>query len=570
MRSVRILFVLSLLLLLLFGCSPVVPPGGEGVEVTQEGTAGCGQAGGEPCPSEPQGQDSKEAASGNEPAPEAKGEPQKEPVGTDASQEPVVPEPGSEPGPEPAVQDASDGSIPESQPNEQPIGKDEPSPPEMGPEKVLPPLPTKPYVISFGYGSVFVVSRGLAVDSQGAVYVYGSFLGKASFGSTSFSSAGGSFEVFLSKFSSDGNLVWVKATQGNGMKDGFRVHIDSSDNIYVAGNFLDKMSWGGTTLDATKGGAFLTKFSTAGKVLWNIQMGNQGAILKSIRTDPQGQLFIAGQFSGPAKFGTLSFTGKADLDIFVARLNPKGEFQWMTSGGGPSIDIAVDLCLSPQNDIYLVGQIFDSSVWGKTTLTTTQDDLFVVKWDSKGSLQWVIQTKGQGSTIPHALRWTPQGQIFLSTELEGQKKIGSFSIPNTNHGTMTTLIFDTSGKIKKSSYSTGSTHIHPTSVAFDSKGRIYVGGEFNGSFQIDKLQLTTGNLFHAYVTRMSLNQVYDWSTLSKGKGTAAGRLIAIDHQDNLYLLGEFENDVVFDGTTLKRQPNAVGKEFFLWKLRPPK
>ncbi len=583
MRWLRWFLVLGLFWLGV-ACSPMTPPGGEGegVEPVQEASVNCTVDGGQNCLPEHAGSEKTEESSSTESKVEAFAEPfSEEPspqeVGPDSVVEPEVESPspdraevvGSEQGDMDGGADASEVSPPENQPGEEPFGVEQPPQPEVGPEKVLPPLPTKPYAITFGYGATIMFNRGLAVDDQGAVYVYGSFMGQASFGSTTLSTAPASFEIFLSKFSSDGKLLWVKKSQGKGFKEPSTIRLDPSGNVIITGHFYESIQWGSTTLDATKGGGFVTKLSPDGTVQWSIQLGDSRTQMKALRTDAKGQIYVAGIFNGPASFGSLSFTGSASLDVFVVRLDAQGDAKWMVSGGGTSIDIPNDFCVSPQGDIYLVGQIFDTSVWGNTTLTTQQDDLFVVKWNAAGAMQWIIQSTGLGSTIPHALRWTSKGQIFLSTELEGKKTLGNFTIPSAIHGTMTTILLDTAGKVVHSDFSQGSSHIHPTSVAFDSKGRIYVGGEFSGTFKIGNQTLTAGSKFHAYVTRMSSQNKYDWAALSSGKGTAAGRWIAIDHQDNIYITGEFEDDVVMGGTTLKRQQNSFAKELFLWKLRAP-
>ncbi|TNE44112.1 MAG: hypothetical protein EP343_30640 [Deltaproteobacteria bacterium] len=583
MRWLRWFLVLGLFWLAL-GCSPMTPPGGEGegAEPVQEASVHCGEDGGSNCSPESAGAEEPSEPNSSEPKAEAVAEPSKEEVpsqevtldsGVEPGEEPSSPDDAEAVGPEQGDEDggldASEAAPPENLPGEEPAGTEQPPQPEVGPEKVLPPLPTKPYAITFGYGATIMFNRGLAVDDQGDVYVYGSFMGQASFGSTTLSTAPASFEIYLSKFSSDGTLLWVKKSQGKGFKEPNTIGLDPSGNVVITGHFYESIQWGSTTLDAKKGGGFVTKFSPSGTVQWSVQLGDSRAQMKALRTDAKGQIYVAGIFSGPASFGSLSFTGSASLDVFVVRLDAQGDAKWLVTGGGSSIDIPNDFCVSPQGDVYLLGQIFDTSVWGNTTLTTQQDDLFVVKWNAAGAIQWVVQSTGQGSTIPHALRWTPKGQLFLSTELEGKKTFGSFSIPSALHGTMTTILLDTSGKVIQSDYSQGSSHIHPTSVAFDSKGRIYVGGEFSGTFKIGNQTLTAGSKFHAYITRLSSQNKYDWSALSSGKGTAAGRWIAIDRQDNIYITGEFEDDVVMGGTTLKRQQNSFSKELFLWKLRAP-
>ncbi|MEE9411846.1 MAG: SBBP repeat-containing protein, partial [Methylococcales bacterium] len=83
--------------------------------------------------------------------------------------------------------------------------------------------------------------RGLAVDNSGSVYVMGNFTNTVTFGSgesseTTLTSDGGN-DIFLAKYTADGDLVWAKRAGGISFDVGSSLAVDGSGNAYLTGFF---------------------------------------------------------------------------------------------------------------------------------------------------------------------------------------------------------------------------------------------------------------------------------------------------------------------------------------------
>ena len=91
-----------------------------------------------------------------------------------------------------------------------------------------------------GYGSV---GNGLAVDVSDNVYVTGYFSGTVDFdpgpGVYNLTSTGvdGFWDIFISKWDSDGNLVLVKGMGGDSFDSGDRIAVDIQGNMHTIGTF---------------------------------------------------------------------------------------------------------------------------------------------------------------------------------------------------------------------------------------------------------------------------------------------------------------------------------------------
>jgi hypothetical protein len=149
------------------------------------------------------------------------------------------------------------------------------------------------------------------VDSTGNVYVTGSAEG------TLGASAFGLSDIFLAKFDSSGNPLFIKQLGTTGNDIGYGVAVDSTGNVYVTGSAEG-------TLGASAFGLsdmFLAKFDSSGNNIFIQQLGTTGRdISYGIILDSSLNPFITGSAEG-----NLDGNTSAGLsDIFLAKFNSSG------------------------------------------------------------------------------------------------------------------------------------------------------------------------------------------------------------------------------------------------------
>jgi len=98
-----------------------------------------------------------------------------------------------------------------------------------------------------GDGPLYDFAYGISLDSSGDVYVSGFFDGADTdfdpSGNVDIHSSLGSRDGFLSKYLPDGNYIWTK-TWGSSQEDRCnQLVVDSSDNIFVSGQFFDAIDF---------------------------------------------------------------------------------------------------------------------------------------------------------------------------------------------------------------------------------------------------------------------------------------------------------------------------------------
>src|SRR5207244_2972967 len=83
---------------------------------------------------------------------------------------------------------------------------------------------------------------------------------------------------------------------------------------------------------------------------WAMAIGGTGADMGySVATDTNGNLIVAGYFSGTVNFGSGALTSAGGQDIFVAKYSPSGTCLWAARFGGSGDDEALGVAVDSSN-----------------------------------------------------------------------------------------------------------------------------------------------------------------------------------------------------------------------------
>jgi len=171
----------------------------------------------------------------------------------------------------------------------------------------------------------------------------------------------GEEDVYILKLNSKGEVEWQK-TFGKGSDDIANSIQQTGDDGYIIA--------GWTGLFGYVGNVYILKLNSKGEVQWQKTFGgwyDDGA--NSIQQTTDGGYIVAGW--------TYSF-GSGCQDIYILKLNPKGEVEWDKTFGGESDDEAKSIQQTTDGG-YIVAGWTASFGTGKT-------DVYILKLDSKGEI----------------------------------------------------------------------------------------------------------------------------------------------------------------------------------------
>ncbi len=365
----------------------------------------------------------------------------------------------------------------------------------------------------------------VAVDSQGNAYVTGDT------GADTFPTTTGAYnrllngsgspgntvtDVFVTKFSPSGTLVYSTFIGGTTDDHGTGIAIDSQGNAYVTG-WTDSGDFpttpGAFQATASFGeNGFVTKLNPSGTALVysTYLQGSSDDQPHAIAVDSQGFAYIAGDtFSNdfPTK-NPIQGQNNGNDEAFVTKLNQAGTgLVYSTYLGGSQSDGASGIAVDSANEAIVVG--YTDSIDFATTPNAFQPN--------RGG------DPTQNVTNTFVTKINAAGSAFVySTYLGGS--VGALN--NLSSG--------------------------GPAVATDSAGAAYVTGDtadpdfpttINAAEQTKNFTDTYG-LFDAFVAKFNPAGGLDYSTFLSGGGlnaSSAGRAIAVDSQGNAFVTGFTED-----------------------------
>ena len=229
------------------------------------------------------------------------------------------------------------------------------------------------WVRNFG-GPFTDLIQSISVSNHGMVYSTGYFRDTVDFdqnGGGDFHISNGQDDAYLQALDTQGNYMWTKTFGGAILDIGWVVATDTFGMAYVAGAFMDTIDIDpGTATQiviANSGStdAFLVKFDQLGNLVWANTFGGAHSELGTDLFVDDGQLFLSGYFGASVDFDpgiTVDLhSSKGSLDMFVQQTDISGTYISNFTAGGPALDIAYSISVSPAAQILVTGTFQDTA-----------------------------------------------------------------------------------------------------------------------------------------------------------------------------------------------------------------
>ena len=249
---------------------------------------------------------------------------------------------------------------------------------------------------------------GLSMDTKGPnLWVTGKFGQTAAFGDKSLTSAG-SHDLFVARLDPEnGKIKWAIRAGGKLSDIAVAVALDKSGNAYVTGYFQGKATFGTFSVESSGTKDYDVYVAKIGATSDSFEWASSGGSslhdeAKALAVDSKGNVYVTGYHKGPAVFGKKSVKHNQGSDLFVAKLDPKGTFLWVTSSSGSLSELGSAIAVDSQDRVVVAGYHQGSTtLGGKTIVSKGARDAYVASLDSSGETLWVVS--GGGSKDDEAL-----------------------------------------------------------------------------------------------------------------------------------------------------------------------
>jgi hypothetical protein len=156
---------------------------------------------------------------------------------------------------------------------------------------------------------------------------------------------------------------------------------------------------------------------------------------RGVGLDDAGNVYVTGQFVGPANFDGLTLTGSFQEQFFLAKYDSAGAIQWVRESAGGSSVYGTGLAVDPLGNSYAVGYADNDPqqaiTFGSVTLTAasaTGYSAFLVKHDSAGNVQWAHLIGGPGETYATKVAVDAAGNVYVRGSFSQSMTIGMTAI----------------------------------------------------------------------------------------------------------------------------------------------
>ncbi|MFN8393098.1 MAG: hypothetical protein U0176_00325 [Bacteroidia bacterium] len=370
-------------------------------------------------------------------------------------------------------------------------------------------------------------------------------------------------------------------SQGN--DHGLAIAYDAPGTIFYGGQFqgtADLNPGAGTALTVSSGSSdgFISRLDQTGAYQWSGKLGgNSSERVNSVATDAAGNLYVTGSFGGTADFnpaGGLSdnATSAGGLDIFVAKYSPAGVYQWVKRAGGSTNDEGIDIKVSADGTVYVVGYYNETSDFdpgsGTYNLPGTGlfQNVFVWKLRSDGSFAGAAAVAGPSNDIGNALAMRGSevvvvGQFWGSVDFD--PGAGTNTLTSAGNFDAFVLYLDTLDlSFNAAMRAGGSANDNYTAVSADALGHVWITGFFLGTADLDPTagtdNHTSAGMTDILYTRLRADGSFGFTKTFGGTGEDEGRDILGHPNGKGYAVGKFSNTVDWDPGTGTLSNTSLG------------
>jgi Family of unknown function (DUF6345) len=277
----------------------------------------------------------------------------------------------------------------------------------------------------------------------------------------------GGYDGWVVKLDQYGNKQWQTLLGGSGEDELYSIRETAEKDGYIVTGYTKSVSIQNASMIGPCGNTdiFVAKLNLDGSIAWQDVIG--------------GSDFDSGSSIVPASDGGYILTGyteSTDLpdainanhgsyDIFLMKLDESGNLQWTKYLGGEGGEAtAYGNALQPTQDggYILIGQSLSSNSDDVTETTHGSADVWVVKLDQAGDIQWQNLLGGTGYDDGTAIQQTPDGEYILTarTTSDSSGDVG----PNHGGGDIWVVKLDPTGNLLWQTVLGGSAYEQSTAI----------------------------------------------------------------------------------------------------------
>ena len=222
----------------------------------------------------------------------------------------------------------------------------------------------------------------------------------------------GDYDAWVVKIDSSGTILWQKTLGGSGWEEAWDVQQTTDGGYIVAGR--SGSSDGDLTANYGSLDYWIVKLSIVGEIQWQKSLGGSGLDLGySVEQTTDGGYIVAGESDSQNGHITGNHGGS---DYWVVKLNFEGKIEWEKSLGGGGIDRANDIHQTRDGGYIAFGQ--SNSNNGDVTDNHGNNDFWVIKLGETGDLVWQKALGGANDDFARSIQQTNDDGFIMTGQTQ--------------------------------------------------------------------------------------------------------------------------------------------------------
>jgi len=232
---------------------------------------------------------------------------------------------------------------------------------------------------------------------------------------------------------------------------------------------------------------------------WGLAFGSTGiARGESLCVDEQGNSYVVGTFKNTVDFdpgvGVFNMSTGSLYDPYIVKYSPSGNFIWAKKIGTSANDAIASINTDNNGSLYILGNFsnaadFDPGPLSFIVNAASTIDMFLLKLDTAGNFNWVKTFGTTGITSSRKVVSDEANSLYISFSFTGQLDAdagpATFNLNATSTYELGYMKYDTAGNFIWAKAVVGNGPVRPNSMAIDDNENVYIVGEFRNFIDFD-------------------------------------------------------------------------------------
>ena len=229
-----------------------------------------------------------------------------------------------------------------------------------------------------------------------------------------------------------GQLRWVRHFPAVGSQEALAMTVDVGDNHLVTVGYTDAaIDFGGGVLPfVDKKEAFVVRLDSTGKHVWSKAfVGTINQAAEAVAIDVDGNVFVAGTFGNGIDIDGTALDSAGGDDIFVVKLDREGVVQWTRSFGAVGAQRAHGIAVDAAGMPCFIGDFNQGFSIGPFTIAapTALDTVVACLDAATGDPLWAKRYAGAGDQQGRAIAFDAAGDLYVALSSTGVADFGAES-----------------------------------------------------------------------------------------------------------------------------------------------